>query len=149
MLTCLLLPIGIQDKPLPDTPNVFVRPIPHSSYAFRLFPGALSRREFCMDFVHAHSGQPVNSPFAFELWALSDGLHPSQRIRPLECVWGYTQDKIAPGEEKFLLKDGMTCIIRRPGHKDLRFTVPTHLAPVETSESSDVDVVDDLPLLLN
>ncbi|KAI0688970.1 hypothetical protein C8Q76DRAFT_765596 [Earliella scabrosa] len=134
-------------KPTTTTPHVFVRPIPHSPYSLRLFPGSVSLKEFCMDFVHTKTGRPVNSPFPFELWSTSGQFHcqPTVRLVSLERLWGHSQKSVAPGEEKFVLREGTTCILRRPGRRDLRFTVPVRVCPVD---SSDVDELD-LPLVIH
>ena len=34
------------------------------------------------------------------------------------------QEKIRPGEERFILHDGQTHLLRRSGHDDVQFTVP-------------------------
>ncbi|KAI0689583.1 hypothetical protein C8T65DRAFT_588550 [Cerioporus squamosus] len=130
-------------KPAPGDPNVFIRPIPHSRYAIRLFPGARVMREYCLDFVTTTTGQPVNSPFEFELWSVgtssSRHIGGSVRLRSLESCWGYSSRDILPGEEKFVLTDGMVCLLKRPGHKPVRFRVPTRL---DHSDRSDVDELD-------
>ena len=94
-----------------------------------------------MDFVHTSTGEPVNSPFAFELWSTADAssLGPAFRLVSLERSWGYSQQDIIPGGEKFVLRDGMRCLLRRPGRKDLRFTVPIRAVPVEAPGTDDLD----------
>ncbi|KAI0691406.1 hypothetical protein C8T65DRAFT_587229 [Cerioporus squamosus] len=135
-------------KPAPGDPHVFIRPIPHSRYSIRLFPGSAALKEYCLDFVKTSTGQPVNSPFEFELWSVgtSSGphAHGSVCLRSLESAWGYSPQEVLPGEEKFVLRDGMVCLLKRPGHKPVRFTVPTRFDDWD-SDSSDVDVLD-LPL---
>ena len=95
-----------------------------------------------MDFVHSATGKPVNSPFKFELWSVSNALtpYPPSRIKSLEQSWSTHERKVAAGEEKFILKDGMTCVLKRPGHKDLRFRVPIRVTAMVSSD--DVDVLD-------
>ncbi len=128
--------------------NVFVRPIPNSSYSIRLFPGCAAAQEYCLDFVDNRTGLPVNSPFKFELFgAPNTGASPGFRVTPmmsLERGFGIPQDQIPPGHEKFLLMDGMTCVLRRPGHKDVRFTVPTRRQPpvAAAQAADDVDEID-------
>ncbi len=128
--------------------NVFVRPIPNSSYSIRLFPGHAAAKEYCLDFVDNRTGLPVNSPFKFELFgAPNTGALPGFRATPmmsLERGFGIPQDQIPPGHEKFLLMDGMTCVLRRPGHKDVRFTVPTRRQPpvAAAQAADDVDEID-------
>ncbi|KAI1782526.1 hypothetical protein LXA43DRAFT_1103894 [Ganoderma leucocontextum] len=126
-------------KPKPGAPDVFLRPIPSSQYSIRLFPGSLAHREYCMDFVLTSTGHPVNSPFKFELWVVPSSSTPwlgglPMRIHSLERVYGYQDAKISPGVEKFLLKDGQTCLLKRPGHRNLRFTVPIRAAALEPAD---------------
>ena len=120
-----------------------MRQIPRSKYSIRLFPGSPALREYCLDFVETRSGRPVNSPFEFGLWTI--GNHTARhvygpvRLRSLESAFGYSQRDILPGEEKFVLSDGMTCLLTRRGHKPVRFTVPTR---TEALEPFDGDVLD-------
>ncbi|RPD57155.1 hypothetical protein L227DRAFT_587771 [Lentinus tigrinus ALCF2SS1-6] len=118
-----------QLKPAPGDVHVFIRPIPHSRDSIRLFPGSPALKEYCMDFVTTASGQPVNSPFKFELWSVgtSSGRHAGVRLRSLESSLGCPLKDILSGEEKFVLTDGMP----------VRFTVPIRL---DYSDTSDVDV---------
>ncbi|KAL1950993.1 hypothetical protein VTO73DRAFT_142 [Trametes versicolor] len=130
---------------------VFVRPIPESKYSLRLFPGSLSAAEYCLDFVDTSTGKAVNSPFEFELWGVPDPEMPwlsipvSGRLRSIEHILGLKQHDIMAGTEKFLLRDGQTCVLMRPGKRPLRFTVP--LRRVENTAVEDVDVVD-LPRII-
>lgn len=136
----------MQFKPSPGDPEVFVQPLPGSEYSIRLFSGNAASKDYCLDFVLTSTGEPVNSPFKFDLLCLPDpnapiGLMPIISMRPLEFAFGIPQHKIEPGEEKFLLHDGQHCLLRRPGHRDVRFKVPirrrlqVEVAPV------DVDVL--------
>lgn len=130
---------GIQRKPKLDAPNVFLRPIPNSQYSVRLFPGSLARQEFCMDFVLTSTGQAINSPFTFELWILPNASTPwlgglPMRIHSLERMRGCREADISPGAEKFLLRDGQTCLLTRPGHRDLRFIVPIRAAVLQPAD---------------
>ncbi|KAI0695268.1 hypothetical protein C8T65DRAFT_584467, partial [Cerioporus squamosus] len=122
-------------KPRRTERNVFLRPIPHTSYSIRLFPGCFDAREYCLDFVDTRTGVPVNSPFKFELWVVPDPDRPwlgsgSARVTSLDVAFGQRQDEILPGHEKFVLRDGQTCLLKRPGHRDVRFTVPVRRRPV-------------------
>ncbi|KAI0629984.1 hypothetical protein C8Q77DRAFT_1064812 [Trametes polyzona] len=135
-------------KPRPgETYGVFIRPIPKSKYSIRLFPGSDANRDYCLDFVLTATGEPVNSPFKFDLFAgpgpnTPIGFAPTVALRPLECAFGFSQDKIPPGEEKFLLREGQSCILRRPGHRDVRFTVPTRRRPEPPKQIPDADFLD-------
>ena len=85
----------------------------------------------------------MNSPFQFELWTVGAPSDPrtcgAVRLRSLESSWGYSRQDVLPGAEKFVLTDGMVCLLKRPGQKPVRFTVPTRL---DDSDSSDVDELD-------
>ena len=87
-----------------------------------------------MDFVLTATGQPVNSPFEFQLMTIPNPKTPwlfglGGRIKSLETKFGVKQNDIYPGEEKFLLQDGQTCILTRPGKRTVRFTVPIRPLP--------------------
>ncbi|OJT05946.1 hypothetical protein TRAPUB_3133 [Trametes pubescens] len=136
-----------------DNRGVFVRPIPDSKYSLRLFPGSLSAAEYCLDFVDSATGEPVNSPFDYELWAVPDpdapwlSLPMTGKLRSIERGHGIKQKDILPGEEKFVLRDGQTCVLMRPGKRPARFTVP--LRRVEATDVvEDVDVID-LPKVID
>ena len=96
-----------------------------------------------MDFIHTKTGQAVNNPFKFELWSVANpiSLQPSCRMRSLEQMWGRNRCDIAAGMEKYVLRDGTTYILKREGHRVLRFKVPMRLTP-----STSVPEVDDLNL---
>ncbi|KAI0755496.1 hypothetical protein C8Q74DRAFT_309992 [Fomes fomentarius] len=66
------------------------------------------------------SAQPVNSPFSCELWSVELLVE----LGSLERSFGLSQREIFPGQERFVLRDGMWCMLRRPGHRDVRFSVP-------------------------
>ncbi|CDO76724.1 hypothetical protein BN946_scf184796.g18 [Trametes cinnabarina] len=122
-------PTGLKPE-LPDDPQVFVRPIPDSDYSICLFLGNAESRDYCLDFVRTASGEPVDLPFTFDLFcipdpnALASTGGPIVSMRPLQCAFGIPRDEISPGTEKFLLRDGAHCVLQRPGHRDVRFTVP-------------------------
>ncbi|KAI8973979.1 hypothetical protein BD414DRAFT_498761 [Trametes punicea] len=97
-----------------------------------------------MDFVDSATGEPVNSPFEYELWGVPDPETPwampmCGRLRSIERAHGIKQEDILPGEERFVLRDGQTCMLMRPGKKSLRFTVPVRL---RKAVEEPVDVVD-------
>ncbi|KAI0629986.1 hypothetical protein C8Q77DRAFT_1139751 [Trametes polyzona] len=135
-------------KPRPgETYGVFIRPIPKSEYSIRLFPGSAASRDYCLDFVLTATGEPVNSPFKFELFAgpgpdTPIGFAPTIALRPLDCAFGFSQEQIPPGEEKFLLREGQSCALRRPGHRDVRFTVPKRRRPEPPKQTSDADFLE-------
>ncbi|KAI0323358.1 hypothetical protein GY45DRAFT_1376379 [Cubamyces sp. BRFM 1775] len=133
-------------KPRDARDRSHIRPLPDSNYSIRLFPGNPYNSEYCMDIVDTATGQPVNSPFEFELWVVPNLKSPwlsmpSGRIRSLERCFGIAQHDILPGEEKWLLRDGQTCLLKRPGKRDVQFTVPMR-KELQPAFVYDVDVLD-------
>ncbi|KAI0364691.1 hypothetical protein BV20DRAFT_983060 [Pilatotrama ljubarskyi] len=123
------LPVAFSGrKPGPDNKLVYTRPIPDSGCSIRLFPGAHDIAEYCMDFVKTTTGRPVNSPFEFELWSVPNPETPwltagmTMQLRSIERAHRVKQEDIRPGEEKFILRDGQTCMLIRPGKRAVRFT---------------------------
>jgi len=120
----------LQAKPSPGEDDVHVRPIPNSDYSLRLWGKGLElKREYCLDFVHSVTGQPVNSPFEYELWVVPNKSAPwlpgvKSRIYSLERGFGIPQEDILPGEEKFVLLEGTNCVLVRPGMRSVHFEVP-------------------------
>ncbi|KAI8994077.1 hypothetical protein BD414DRAFT_576670 [Trametes punicea] len=138
-------------KPSPDSTHdnkyVFIRPIPESKFSIRLFPGSISAAEYCLDFVDSKTGQPVNSPFEYELWSVPNPEAPwltmsmTGKLKSIEQAFGINKSDILPGEEKYVLRDGQTCLLTRPDKKPVRFTVPIRLHdPVE--DATLVDIID-------
>lgn len=65
------------------------------------------------------------------------------RVHSLEKVYGNRQEDIVPGQEKFLLRDGQSCVLKRPGQRNLRLTVPVRAAAVQAANADeDVDEID-------
>ena len=116
--------------------GVIVHQIPDSDFSVRLFPGDPAEQVYCLDFVHNDTGHPVNSPFDFELWG---GAWPrSMLVRgfSVEESMGLAPQAILPGEEKFALRDGYTCLLKRKGRgKGLVFTVPVRGRAVDSPAS--------------
>lgn len=100
-----------------------------------------------MDFVDTATQEAVNSPFEFELWAVPSldapwlGM-PSGRLQSLERNFHIAQDKILLGEEKWVLRDGQTCLLKRPGKKDVMFSVPKRKVNPSPAIECDVDILD-------
>lgn len=101
-------------------------------------------KEYCLDFVETSTGKPINSPFEFGLWTVGNRTAPHVcgpvRLRSLEAAFGYSLKDVAPGEEKFVLTDGMRCMLTRPGHKPLWFTVPTRHHALESFDGDSLDL---------
>ncbi|KAL7280687.1 hypothetical protein PYCCODRAFT_1432596 [Trametes coccinea BRFM310] len=135
MLNTWMEPTGMKPRPGEVSKYVHVRPIPDSKYSIRLFPGSISAAEYCMDFIDSATGEPVNSPFEYELWVVPDpdtpwlGMPMCQQMRSIERIHGIKQEDILPGHEKFILRDGLTCVLNRPGKPGVRFTVPVRKQP--------------------
>ena len=104
-----------------------------------------------MDFVHSATGKSVNSPFKFELYAvlnpkfawLCPGGSSGGPLRSVERCFSVKQKDIRPGVEKWVLQDGQTCVLKRPGMKSVRFTVPIRpLIPDASSPQEEMDELD-------
>ncbi|KAI9061229.1 hypothetical protein FKP32DRAFT_1576683 [Trametes sanguinea] len=133
-------------KPRNAQDRAHIRPIPDSEYSIRLFPGNPANSEYCMDIVDTATQQPVNSPFEFELWVIPNPnapwlSMPSGCVRSLERCFGIAQQDILPGEERWLLRDGQTCLLRRPGKRDVQFTVPRRKQP-QPAAAYDADILE-------
>ncbi|KAI0817017.1 hypothetical protein BC628DRAFT_1404790 [Trametes gibbosa] len=127
-------------KPKCGDPNVKLCAIEGSTYLMRLWPGSLEGREWCLDFIDAGTSEPVNSPFKFKLWVVPDAVgfssgpwQPAEahRVYSLENRFGIKTRDIGKGAEKFVLIDGQTYVLWRPGqHQNIQFTVPSRPLPV-------------------
>ncbi|KAI1785983.1 hypothetical protein LXA43DRAFT_1065411 [Ganoderma leucocontextum] len=98
-------------KPAPeDKDGVIFRSVPESKYALRLWPASPSHQMHCLDFVDTETALPVNLPSGFELWTVlanSPDTVEYQRLHSLENIYGYYDEAIVAGEEKFVVRDGM------------------------------------------
>lgn len=135
----------MQLKPSVGATNVSIRPVTGTPYSMRLWPA--SEELWCLDFVNSTTHEPKNKPFKFELWAEpleTPSKAPwlpisvlSKRLHSMEYGFGLTE--IEEGEEKFALLDGQTCVLKRDGHRDMRFTVPNR-HPVVVDDDAEVVV---------
>lgn len=83
-----------------------------------------------MDFVETATKEPLNVPDGYEFWTVpvpaTAWFEPApRRLVSLERSHGIQPDKIATGEEKFILQDGLFCEVVHDGRKIMRFRVPT------------------------
>ncbi|KAI0633352.1 hypothetical protein C8Q77DRAFT_782607 [Trametes polyzona] len=146
LLSTYVEPTGVKPPPGKVSDGVHIRRIPNTEYSIRLFPGSFSAAEYCMDFVDSTSGRPVNSPFDFELWAVPDfekpwlGMPVVQRIRSIERIFHIKQEDIHDGHEKFILRDGQTCLLKRPGKQTIRFKVPVRRRPAADQQEKLLDL---------
>lgn len=105
----------------------------------RIWPGSLEGKEWCMDFIHSATQEPMNSPFQFELWTVppptgysSGPWQPAEahRVYSLENCFGIKTEDVAHGAEKFVLNDGQTYLLLRPGKfQGIQFTLPSRTFP--------------------
>ena len=63
------------------------------------------------------------------------------RIHSFERSLGFSEADIPPGAEKFVLRDGQTCLLKRPGHRDVQFKVPVRTEGLNVTQP-DVDRLD-------
>ncbi|KAH9850216.1 hypothetical protein C2E23DRAFT_887643 [Lenzites betulinus] len=151
ILNTYMEPTGIKPRPGEQSPRIIIRPIPDTQYSLRLFPGSLTSSEYCLDFVDNETGAPVNSAFEFELWAVPDwdnplaGLPIVQKMRSIENAHNIDTKDIRPGQEKFILRDGQTCVLARPGKMKIRFEVPIRPRPASETVQEEQMLVLDIP----
>ncbi|KAI0676668.1 hypothetical protein C8Q78DRAFT_962120 [Trametes maxima] len=122
-------------KPSHDDPEVkYLSITPHTgasgiALSLRFWPGAHSRAEYYMDFVRSDTREPVNVPKGYRLWTIPDPDKPwlqivSMELYSIEKAHGIPADKIIPGEEKFVLRDGLVCQLMHEEQVVMRFHVP-------------------------
>ncbi|KAI0035994.1 hypothetical protein K488DRAFT_42195 [Vararia minispora EC-137] len=125
-------------KPMPgDNEDVHICPIPNSEFSVRLFGKYMEdKRQYGLDFIRTSTGEPENSPFQYDLFTVPDPdtqtakpmMRPrSGRLFSVESGLGLRADQIYPGAEKFILSEGMCCLLKRKGHRDVYFKVPVRL----------------------
>ncbi|KAJ8454860.1 hypothetical protein ONZ51_g12783 [Trametes cubensis] len=119
------------EKPFPGDPNVKHIPIPNSNYLLRFWPGSLASAEYCMDFVETQpNGErtAVNAPEGYAIRAAPMAPWMATvctEIKSIERAYGVAPERIKPGEEKFILRDGMVCQLVRGGEVLFNFEVPS------------------------
>ncbi|PIL22965.1 hypothetical protein GSI_15662 [Ganoderma sinense ZZ0214-1] len=136
--------IGV--KPQPGDPNVYTVRVPDSPYVLRMWTGGMDYwGQFCLDFFDVERKVPVNLPAGYALYPAATtmppgigaghpfparlaraNVQPLQRSYPLgswERNMGMTS--IPDGEEKWAIPEGMPVMLRRDGHPDFTFQMPT------------------------
>ena len=90
-----------------------------------MWPGSLAQREFCLDYVHASdTNSPVNRPSGYDLTThVPMGSTPwlgigGQPLPSLETVFGIPAEDILPGQEKFIVRDGLYVVLDYPERGD-------------------------------
>ncbi|KAI0689581.1 hypothetical protein C8T65DRAFT_746118 [Cerioporus squamosus] len=127
-------------KPLPGDPDVIIIPIPGSPYSLRIWPGSLTRREYCLDYVYSDdTNRSLNRPKGYDLAAhVPMGSLPwlalgAQELHSLEYNFGIIPEHIGDGQEKYVLRDGLVCVLTytEKGHEgeEVRFEVPVRPNP--------------------
>ncbi|KAI0657790.1 hypothetical protein C8Q70DRAFT_1073607 [Cubamyces menziesii] len=136
-----------------DYADVTFIQIPGSEYSLRFWPGSFHWAEYCVDFVDAITGKPMNVPQKYEIWKIPDPedkpwlVSVVAKMESIEKLYGINDP--LPGEEKFILRDGMACQLAlrvKKGEVDsednvksvplFRFRVPKHVP--ERSRAADV-----------
>ncbi|KAI0033228.1 hypothetical protein K488DRAFT_70005 [Vararia minispora EC-137] len=113
-------------KPMPgDNEDVHICPIPNSEFSIRLFGKYMEdKRQYGLDFVRTSTGKSENSPFQYDLFTVPDPdvqtagpmMGPrSGRLFSVESGLGLEPSEIHPGAEKFILSEGMCCLLKRKG----------------------------------
>ena len=64
-----------------------------------------------------------------------------RKLQSLENAFGIKTSEIKAGEEKFILKEGLTCLLVRPGKRNVCFKVPIRRQEVEVDGPS-CDILD-------
>ncbi|RPD60450.1 hypothetical protein L226DRAFT_428799, partial [Lentinus tigrinus ALCF2SS1-7] len=122
-------------KPSPGDPDVVIIAIPGSSYSLRMWPGSLTRREYCLDFVYANNtDKSLKHPqgYSFDVYApmstrpwLGIG---AQTLHSIEHNFGIPHQDVGEENEKIILRDGLLCVLTytaEGGHRrEVRFEVP-------------------------
>ncbi|KAI0026933.1 hypothetical protein K488DRAFT_63814, partial [Vararia minispora EC-137] len=127
-------------KPMPgDNEDVHICPIPNSEFSIRLFGKYMEdKQQYGLDFVRTSTGKSENSPFQYDLFTVSDPdvqtagpmMGPrSGRLFSVESGLGLEPSEIRPGAEKFIMFEGMCCLLKRKGHRDVYFKVPVRPKP--------------------
>ncbi len=95
-------------------------PIPNSPYSLRMWPGPVSEHQFCMDYVLANdTNKAVNRPTGYNLTFHVPTPLPwlgvgEQALHSVEANFGIPDEDILPGEEKFVVSDGVVCTLEYP-----------------------------------
>ncbi|CDO68151.1 hypothetical protein BN946_scf184938.g3 [Trametes cinnabarina] len=131
-------------KPRPGDEGVLQFSIPDSDYSIRLWPGPLEHAIYCLAFVDNATQRYINVPTDHTFWHLPIPSAPwIPGAGPVELVsaersMGIQPEDIIEGEEKYFLRDGMTCALTRPGKENALFTVPLRQQPRGLYDSAQV-----------
>ena len=102
--------------------EIYVRQIPTTNYLYRVWRSAEPRGTYFLDFLleDTRTGErtPTNCPEGFELW----GGHRANaggpmRIASVERSCGWPSAEILPGQEKWMLQEGMECALVKAKYK--------------------------------
>ncbi|KAH9890031.1 hypothetical protein C8Q73DRAFT_667719 [Cubamyces lactineus] len=122
-------------KPRPGDEGVLQFSIPDSNYSIRLWPGPVEHAIYCLAFIDNATEKYVNVPADHTLWHLPPPAAPwlpgagAVELVSAERSMGIQPEDIIEGEEKYFLRDGMTCVLTRPGKEKALFSVPLRQQP--------------------
>ncbi|EIM87170.1 uncharacterized protein STEHIDRAFT_168002 [Stereum hirsutum FP-91666 SS1] len=111
--------------------------IPDSDLSIRLWDGGLEAQgQYFLDFINTQSGLAQNSPHDWVLYSQypDNGPFYNDRLKSWEEAWGFSKEKILPGEEKFSIGQGAWCGLERPGVDEVFwFAIPGRRLPHATT----------------
>ncbi|KAI9061218.1 hypothetical protein FKP32DRAFT_1678544 [Trametes sanguinea] len=122
-------------KPRPGDEGVLQFAIPDSNYSIRLWPGPVEHAIYCLAFIDNATQKYINVPTDHTLWHMPPPSAPwlpgsgSVELVSVERSMGIDPKDIIEGEEKYFLRDGMTCVLSRPDKENALFTVPLRQQP--------------------
>ncbi|KAH9924055.1 uncharacterized protein B0H18DRAFT_1177255 [Fomitopsis serialis] len=128
---------GMKPQQMETDPGsgIVVKTIPDTDYFIRQWRGNPEHHEVCFDYLtQDESGQrrAINCPAVYELWLAPNAAaaSPGQLLPSLEQSIIELQGEsiqIRPGEEKWVLKEGMSYQVRTRLHPD----IPTDIGPFQ------------------
>lgn len=116
-------------KPRPEDSNVYTVPIEGTDLVIRMWEGGMDAySQFCLDFFGIRQKIAVNLPPGYAIHSAAanmPGVFAMGGALPSwEKAFGYTADKIPPGEEKWSVPAGAYLSVFRDGRELVTFAVP-------------------------
>jgi hypothetical protein len=80
---------------------------------------------YCFDFIDQKS-HSVNTPVGWKIFTIPDthDYMPSQQLLSVEAAFGVNEKDILPGEEKYVVPEGLRFNISIPNQGNVTITVP-------------------------